>query len=208
MNFEDFGPALCIRQAHGDLPIESARSQQGLIEHVWNVGGRQNNDASVSLEAVHFREQLVDGLFSLIVSHTQSLISLPTDRVKLINENDAGRVLLGLFEHVSYSGGADTDEHLNELRCRDGEEGNACFTCYCLRQKCLTCSWWTNKKGPSWNFGSEIGEFRGCLQEVNDLHELFLGFVDSGDSIEVDTGIRLHLHSGFGLTHVELVHSS
>jgi hypothetical protein len=35
--------------------------------------------------------------------------------IDFVNKDDAGRILLGLLEHVAYAGGADTDEHFDEI---------------------------------------------------------------------------------------------
>jgi len=47
---------------------------------------------------------------------------MAADRVDLVDEDDAGRVLLALLEHVAHAAGADADEHLDEVRAGDGEE--------------------------------------------------------------------------------------
>ena len=47
------------------------------------------------------------------------------DRVDLVDEHDARRVPLGLFEEIANPGRADAHEHLDELAAADGEEGNA-----------------------------------------------------------------------------------
>src|SRR2546421_702477 len=44
------------------------------------------------------------------------------DRVDLVHEDDARRVLLPLLEQVPHPRGADADEHLDEVGARDGEE--------------------------------------------------------------------------------------
>src|SRR3546814_9181606 len=53
---------------------------------------------------------------------------MPTHRVDLVDEDDARRGLLGLFEHVAHTRRTDTDEHLDEVRARNGEEGHARLT--------------------------------------------------------------------------------
>src|SRR3546814_10832848 len=47
---------------------------------------------------------------------------MAADRVDLVDEDDAGGVLLALLEHVAHPAGADADEHLDEIRAGDGEE--------------------------------------------------------------------------------------
>ena len=47
---------------------------------------------------------------------------MPAHRVDFIDENDAGRMLLGLLEHVAHARGADTHEHFDEVGARNGEK--------------------------------------------------------------------------------------
>ena len=47
------------------------------------------------------------------------------DGVELVDEDDRGGRLLGLGEQVPHAGGADADDHLDELRGRHLEEGDA-----------------------------------------------------------------------------------
>src|SRR6202043_2137696 len=91
------------------------------------VGGGDQDDALIRLEAVHLDEQLVQGLLALVVAAAETGPAMPADRVDLVDEDDAGRVLLALLEHVAYPAGADADEHLDEVRARDGEERHVGF---------------------------------------------------------------------------------
>jgi hypothetical protein len=49
------------------------------------------------------------------------------DGVDLVDEHDAGRVLLALLEQVADARRADADEHLDEVRAADREERNVGF---------------------------------------------------------------------------------
>src|SRR5690606_30316891 len=48
--------------------------------------------------------------------------AMPADRVELVDEYDAGSLLLRLVEHVAHTRCPDTDEHFDEVRTRNGEE--------------------------------------------------------------------------------------
>ena len=122
-----FAPA-DIRQRHHDLAVEAARPQERGIEHVRTVRGRNDDHAHRRLEAVHLDEQLVQGLLALVVAATEARAALPADRVDLVDEHDAGRVLLRLLEHVAHARGADADEHLDEVGAGNREKGNLGFT--------------------------------------------------------------------------------
>ena len=108
--------------ADRDLPVEPARTQQRGVEDVGPVGGRDQDDALPLAEAVHLDQELVEGLLALVVTAAEAGTALAADRVDLVDEDDARTVLLGLLEQVAHAGGADTDEHLDEVRTGDGEE--------------------------------------------------------------------------------------
>ena len=101
---------------HHDLPVEAARTQKRRIEHVGPIGGRDDDDALVRLEPGHLDQELVEGLLALVVAATEAGAAMTADGVDLVDEDDAGRVLLGLLEHVADAARADADEHLDEIR--------------------------------------------------------------------------------------------
>ena len=106
-----------VGQLHGYTAVETTGSGQGRIKRLRAVGGGQNDDAGVALEAVHLGEQLVQRLLALVAA-----AALLADGVDLINEHDAGGFLLGLLKQVAHLGRAHAHEHLHELRAGHGEE--------------------------------------------------------------------------------------
>jgi hypothetical protein len=80
---------------------------------------------SLALEAVHLDEQLVERLLALVVAAAHAGAAVAADGVDLVDEDDAGRVLLALLEQVADARRADADEHLDEVRARDREERHA-----------------------------------------------------------------------------------
>src|SRR5262249_47362036 len=111
-------------------PVRSGRSthvwraEQRRVEDVGPVRGGDEDDVVLHLEAVHLDEQLVQGLLALVVTAAQAGAAVAADGVDLVHEHDARRRLLGLLEQVAHAGGADADEHLDEVGAGDGEEGN------------------------------------------------------------------------------------
>src|SRR5262249_41445412 len=81
-------------------PIETAGRLQRRVEHVGPVRGRNQDDALVRLEAVHLDEELVQRLLALVVAAAQAGAAVTADGVDLVDEDDAGRVLLALLEEV------------------------------------------------------------------------------------------------------------
>ena len=82
----------------------------------WGRGGGDDDDALITFKTIHFNQHLVQGLLTFVVTTTQTGATLATDRIDLINEDDAGGGFLGLFEHVTHTGGTDTHEHFHEVR--------------------------------------------------------------------------------------------
>ncbi len=106
--------------------------------------------------------------------------------VDFVDEDDAGGVLLALFEEVADAGCADADEHLDEVGAGDGEEGNVGFARYCAGQKGLAGAWRSDEEDALGNAAAEALELLRFAEELDDLLELFLGFIDAGDILEGD----------------------
>ena len=101
--------------------------------------------------------------------------------VDLVDENDAGGVRLPLFEEVSYPAGPDTDEHLDEVGSRHGEERPPRLPCHCLGQQRLAGSGRAHQQGALRQAAPQAGELLGILQEFDDLLQFHLGLVGPSD---------------------------
>ena len=139
MNLQNLLTALEVRQFHRHTAVKTAGTQQRRVQSFGTVGGSQNDNAGVALKAVHFGEQLVEGLFPLIVAAELS-VTLFADGVDLIDKDDAGSLFLGLIEQITDLGSAHADEHLHKFRTGHGEEGHIGFTGYGLGKHGLTGS--------------------------------------------------------------------
>src|SRR5204863_3300920 len=113
--------ALAVRPVDDDLAIEAARAQERRIEDVRTVRRRDEDDVVLHLEAVHLDEQLVERLLALVVAAPEAGAAVAADRVDLVHEDDAGRVLLRLLEQVPYpacEAELRSEEHTSELQSR------------------------------------------------------------------------------------------
>src|SRR3546814_11738014 len=86
------------------------------------------------------------------------------DGVDLVDEDDARRVALGLLEHVAHARRADTDEHLDEIRTRNGEEGNARLAGDRAGEQGLAGAGRTDEPRALRNLAAQLGKFRRVLQ--------------------------------------------
>ena len=116
MYLEDFLALAQVGQVNMYLTVETAGTQQGIVKHIHTVGGSKDNDTAIGSEAIHLGEQGIQRVLTLIVTaHGRILGSGTAYGVDFVDENDAGRLLLGLTEQVADTAGSHTDEHLNEV---------------------------------------------------------------------------------------------
>ena len=186
-----------VGAGHRDLAVETARPQQRGVEDVGPVGGRDQDDALALTEAVHLDQQLVEGLLALVMAAAEARTALPAHRVDLVDEDDARRVLLGLFEQVTYPRGADADEHLHEVRTRDGEERHTRFAGHGAREQGLAGAGWAVEQHALGDLRAQGLIAAGVLEEILDLVELLDRLVGTGDVGE--GGLRHVLGQQLGL---------
>ena len=187
-----------VGAVHRDLAVEAARAQQGGVEDVGTVGGRDEDHSLVGLEAVHLDEQLVERLLALVVTATQAGATLATDGIDLVDEDDGGAGGLGLLEEVAHAGGAHAHEHLHEVRARDGEEWHARLAGDGLGEQRLARARRAHEQHAARNLGTHLLEALGFGEEVADLLELLDGLVNAGHVGELDLGTGLLGGLGLG----------
>ena len=199
MDLEDFFAATDVGTIDDDAAIEAAGAEEGGIENVGAVGRGDEDDTVVGLEAVHLDEELVEGLLALVVSAAEACATVTADCVDLVDEDDAGGVLLALLEEVADAGCADAYEHLDEVRAGDGEEGNVGFAGDCAGEEGLAGARRSDEEDALGDAAAEALELLRFAEELDDLFELFLGFVNAGDVLEGDLLLLHGEQAGAGL---------
>src|SRR5215210_1083186 len=177
VDLEDLLPSREVGTVHHDLPVETPWPQQCRVEDVGPIGRGEHDDTALGVEAVHLYEELVEGLLPLVVTAAKTRAALSTYGVYLVHEDDAGAILFGLLEEVPDPAGADTDEHLDEVRTRDREERHPGFAGHGARQERLAGSRRPYQKGPFGDTSTELLELLRGLEELFDLRELLDGLV-------------------------------
>ena len=191
MHFQNLLAADHVRIGHHHLAVETAGTQQRRVEHVGAVGGGDQNDAFIGFEAIHLDEQLVQRLLAFVVAAAEASATVAADGVDLVDEDDAGRVLLGLLEHVADAAGADADEHLDEVGTGNGEERHVGFAGDGAREQRLAGAGRADQQQAARNAPAEPLEFAGIAQEFDDLLQIELGLVDTGHVFKGDAAVRL-----------------
>ncbi len=187
-NFVPFGKR---RHVKGNLAVEPAGAHEGLIQNVRSVGRRQQNDAGVRFEPVHFVEQLIQGLFPFVVTASDPGTPFPTNGINLVDEDDGRGDFLGPFEQIPDPAGPDADEHFHEVGPGGRQEGNFRLTGDGACHEGFSGAGWTGHEDPFRDFPSDPVEFFGRLQELDDLGHLVLGPLVSGDVVEGNRGFLL-----------------
>ena len=175
MHLQDGFASAHIRPVENHAAVKATGAQQGRVEDIRAVGGSHDDDVGIGIETVHLNQHLVQGLLALVVAAAQTGAALAADRIDFIDEDDAGRMALGLVEQVAHAAGADAHEHFNEFRTGDREERHAGFTRDGFGDQGFTGSWRANQQNAFGNARAELDEFLRLAQEFDHFFQFFLG---------------------------------
>src|SRR5690606_30253064 len=124
VNAQDLRPPGLVRTVYQYLPVETSGTKQGGVQDLRSVGRCEKHETFSTIEAIQFREQLVERLLPLVMPATWiEGATGPPQGIELINEDDGRSVLARLLEEVPYPGGAHPYEHFHEFRAIDRKEG-------------------------------------------------------------------------------------
>ena len=113
--------------------------------------------------------------------------------VDLIDENNAGRALFGLFKQIADTGSTHTDEHLYKVGAGDGEERHTGLARDGFGQQGLTGSRRAHEQNSLGNTGAQRIELAGVLQELDDLLQFLLFLIGAGHIIKGNTVVGILL---------------
>ena len=189
---EDIHTTLKVRKLHGNPAVKPSRTQQRRVQRLRTVGGCKDHNACISFEAVHLGKQLVQGLLPLIIGG-KACVSLLTDGIDLIDENDTGSLLLCLLEQVTDLGCTHTYEHLHELGAGNGEEGNIRLSCHGLGQHGLTGTRRAHKQCTLRKGCTDLGILLRIMKVAHDLGQQVLRLLFARNILETDVILGLHI---------------
>ena len=189
VHFEDGDAFGKFGKVHMNLTVKSSGTKQGGVQDVHAVGGCKDNDAGVCSEAVHLGQELVERVFAFVVaSHLNVFAACTSDGVNFIDEDDAGRLLLGLLEEVSHAACAHADKHFDKVRASHGKERDVGFACHSLCQQCFACARRSHEEGTFGNLSAEVSVFLRSFEEIDNFANLLFCPLLSGYVFEGDVG--------------------
>ena len=205
MNIEDGLSLSQVGQVYVYLTVETACTEQCLVEHVYSVGGSEHDNTRVGAEAVHLGEQGVEGVLSLVVAAGGGALAAGSSYgVNLVDEDDAGCFLLGLTEYVAHAAGSYADKHLDKVGTAHREERHVGLACHGFGQQRLTGSGRADKQRSLGDFTSELGKLLWFFQELHYLGHLLLGAFLTSHILECDAHLAGFLvELGFTLADIE-----
>ena len=184
VNFEDRLAPDLVRKIDHHAPIEASGPQERLVQHVGLIGRRQHDHALAAGETIHLGEDLVQRLLLLARAADRHLPARAADRIQLVDEDDRRRVLACLLEQIPHARRTHADDHFDELRRAHRKERHARFARDGARQQGLARAGRADQQHALWSGSAQPRVLLRVLEEVDDLHELVLRFVDAGDIVE------------------------
>ena len=182
--------------AHGDLTVEAAGAQQRGVEDVGAVGGGHDDDALVGGKAVHFHQQLVQGLLALVVTAAQARAALTADRVDLVDEDDGRGGSSWPASNRSRTRDAPTPTNISTKSEPEMEKnGTLASPATALASRVLPVPGGPTSSTPLGMRAPRLQEALGVLQELDDLAQLFLFFVRARNLREGDAILVIRHHA-------------
>ena len=188
MDVEDVAAALRVRHPDHDLAVEAARPPERLVDGVGAVGGADHDHVAAAFEPVEEREELGDdaalGLARLVAGGR--------DRVDLVDEDDRGRVLGGLLEHLAQAALALAVVAAHDFGPVDDGEVGVGLVGDCPRQQRLACAGRPVQQHALRRVDAEPREQLGVLErQLDHLADLVHGVAEAADVVVGDADRRL-----------------
>src|SRR6267378_2453610 len=104
---------------------------------------------------------------------------MAANRVNFVDEDDARRILLALFEKIAHAARAYAHKHFHKVRAGNRKERHVRLAGNRPRQQRLARSRRSDQQHAFRDTPAKLLEFLWILQELNDFLQLFLGFIRS-----------------------------
>ena len=119
MDGQDIKPVAAVRKLYDDTAVKAAGAHECRVQNIGAVRCRHHDHLFVRLKTIHLDQNLVEGLFALVVAPADPRATHAADRVYLVNENNRGSRALGGQKQIPNAGCTHPDKHLNKFRSGD-----------------------------------------------------------------------------------------
>ncbi len=184
VDIEDCQPVFQGGEIDGNFPVKTSGALQCGVQDIRTVGGGDHDGAGVLFKAVQLREELVEGLFPLVVSAAEAGAAVAADGIQFVDKDNTGSGVTGVFEHIADARSTDTDKHLHEVGTAGAVEGDAGFTGNSSGYQSLSGTGSADKKNAPARAGAEFVVFFRVLEEVDDVYDLLFCRIEAGDIAE------------------------
>lgn len=168
-----------VGDADVDFTVETAVSAKGRVNGVGAVGGSHDHHVGASLHAVHQGEKLGD---DTALDFSVGLLTLGSDGINLVDEDDGRRVLLRLLECLAQIGLGFTGHLGHDLGAVDQEEESTGLIGHGASHQSLTSTGRAVQEDTTrWLDTDGLEELRmtkGQLDELTDLGHLLPAATD------------------------------
>lgn len=161
MNAQDVSPSFVVRQAELHAPVKTTRSEQGRIQCVGSVGGHENLDVASGVETIELVDKLKHRSLHLVIASCTIVEPSTSNRVDLIEKDDARLLCPRHLEELSDHPGALAHILLHQLGADDSNEGGICSVGHGSGTQRLSRPWRSIKKNTLWRVNAEVDEFLG-----------------------------------------------
>ena len=88
VNLQNLLAVVNVRLVKHDAPVKTSGPEKRRIQNIGAVGCRHDDKLLVGFKAVHLHQNLVEGLFALVVAATHPGAAVAADGVNLVNKDD------------------------------------------------------------------------------------------------------------------------
>ena len=128
---------------------------------------------------------MVEGILPLVITRETGILTPRTaNGVNLVDEDNAGGLLLCLSKQVPHTRSTHTHKHLHKVATANGEEGYIRLARHSLCKQSLTRSGRTYKQCSFGNLTTKVAIFLGLAEEIYNLHNLHLSLLQTGNILE------------------------
>ena len=170
-----------VGQRDSDLPIKAARPDKGWIELLEGVSSCDSEDAAVLVHTVHFGQQRVEGLAVFLVLTSSAGTA---NGVDLVDEYDAGGILLGLLVEGANILGALANPDVDELGSVGGVKLDTGGASNGLGHQRLTGTRGAVEQDTAGNLGTDSPQLGGVAQALDHEGHILLGLLVAGNIVK------------------------